>query len=201
MSSTAPENTSVPQADKKQVLHVGCGFYKPEKLHASFRNDEWQEIRLDINPLAKPDIVADMKDMSSVASESVDAVWSSHNLEHLYAHEVPVALNEFWRVLRLGGHVLITLPDIQKLGAAIAAGDLEEAVYMSPAGPICPIDILYGHRPSIEMGNTFMAHKTGFTMKTLGQKLVDAGFEKVRVESRGFDLWATGFKLKSSENS
>ena len=36
-----------------------------------------------------------MTDMSMVDSAAVDAVWSSHNLEHLYAHEVPVALGEF----------------------------------------------------------------------------------------------------------
>jgi predicted SAM-dependent methyltransferase len=40
--------------------------------------------------------------MKAVASESVDAIFSSHNIEHLYPHEVPVALAEFIRVLKPG---------------------------------------------------------------------------------------------------
>jgi len=32
--------------------------------------------------------------MPMVASRSYDAIWSSHNLGHLYAHEVPLALAE-----------------------------------------------------------------------------------------------------------
>jgi hypothetical protein len=42
-----------------------------------------------------PDIVGTMTDMSAVADASVDALFSSHNIEHLYPHEVPVALAEF----------------------------------------------------------------------------------------------------------
>ena len=43
---------------------------------------------------------------------SVDAVFSSHNIEHLYPHEVPLALKEFMRVLKPDGFVLMTCPDL-----------------------------------------------------------------------------------------
>jgi SAM-dependent methyltransferase len=181
------------------VLHVGCGAPNPEKLHKSFRGPEWREIRLDVDPGVRPDIVASITEMSTVAAGSIDAVWSSHNLEHLHAHEVDIALTEFHRVLKSGGFALITLPDLQRAAELVAEDKLDETAYQSPAGPIAPLDMLYGHRASLARGNLFMAHKTGFTAKTLGQALVRANFDKVRVK-RGdaFDLWAVAYKPDES---
>jgi ubiquinone/menaquinone biosynthesis C-methylase UbiE len=178
----------------KTVLHVGCGAYKPEKLHRQFRNGQWKEVRLDIDPAVQPDIIGDMTNMSAVADSSVDAVWSSHNIEHLYAHQVPVALREFWRVLKTGGFVYLTQPDIQAVARHVAEGNLEEPLYTSPAGPISAIDILYGFRRSIARGNHFMAHKTGFTAQTLASRLREAGFQNVRTQSESLNLWAIGYK-------
>lgn len=181
----------------KTVLHVGCGPYNPKKLHATFQSEEWQEVRLDINEAVKPDIIASLTDMSAVKNESVDAVWSSHNVEHLYPHEVSIALREFWRVLKADGFALITLPDLQPVAELIVQDKLEEPAYQSPAGPIAPLDILYGHRASIARGNHFMAHKTGFTAKSLGNALVKAGFAQVRLKrGNNFDLWAIAHKTK-----
>ena len=164
-------------------------------MHAAFRKEGWRELRVDINPNVKPDIVASMLAMPMIAAASVDGVWSSHNIEHLYAHEVPVALAEFLRVLRPGGVVLLTMPDLQRVAELIVQDKLDEPAYSSPAGPIAPLDILYGHRPQIAMGNVFMAHRTGFTARTLTQVLANAGFDRVKVErGKSFDLWAVGYK-------
>ena len=84
----------------KQFLHVGCGPKHKDRTTAGFNNPDWHELRLDIDESVNPDIVGTMTDMSAVADASVDAVFSSHNIEHLYPHEVPVALAEFKRVLR-----------------------------------------------------------------------------------------------------
>ena len=182
----------------KTVLHVGCGAPNPKKLHETFRGPEWKELRLDIDPAVAPDIVCDMRDMSVVGTASVDAVWSSHNVEHLYAHQVPTVLGEFHRVLKHGGFTLITLPDLQAVCRYIAEDKLEEVLYVSPAGPISPIDVVYGLRRAIARGNRFMAHKTGFTAKSLGDKLERAGFRRVQVRRSGFDLWASGYKAKAA---
>lgn len=180
---------------KKLVLHIGCGAANPAKLHQSFQGPEWHEVRLDIDASVKPDIVADMIDMSAVPDESVDAVWSSHNIEHLYPHDVPGALKEISRVIKNGGAFLVTLPDIQSVANYVAHGNLEEPIYDSPAGPICPIDILYGFRKSMAMGNLFMAHKTAFTAESLARHLRDSGFSNIRVRREWVNLWAVGYKF------
>lgn len=180
---------------RKKLLHVGCGVANPKKLPKQFHPDEWQEVRLDIDPAVKPDIVASMTDMAAVASGSMDGVFSSHNIEHLYPHQVPVALEEFRRVLKPGGVVMMTLPDIQAIAAYVAEGRLENKLYDSPAGPISPIDVLYGWRKAIAEGNTFMAHKGGFTAVTLAKHLAHAGFSNVTVQRDWINLWAVGFHL------
>jgi SAM-dependent methyltransferase len=181
--------------DGKVVLHVGCGPYHPESLHERFRGPEWREVRLDIDPSVKPDVVASIVDMSNVKTGSVDAIWSSHNLEHVFSHEVPVVLRGFFRVLRPGGEALITMPDLEQAARLIARGKLEDVAYVSPAGPIAPLDIMYGHRASIQDGNEFMAHRTGFTARTLREKMSQAGFVDVNVTApRDFSLWVSARK-------
>lgn len=176
------------------VLHVGCGPANPENLHERFRRRDWKELRLDINPAVKPDVVASLTDMRDVESESVDAVWSSHNLEHLYSHEVPLALAEFARVLAADGFALITLPDLQQIAEFISADKLEDVIYHSPAGPITPRDCLFGLDRAIAGGNEYMAHRTGFTATSLERHLREAGFAEVTVWFAPFALWAEARK-------
>lgn len=177
---------------RRKLLHVGCGGANPDKIPAAFfAPGEWREIRLDIDPAVAPDIEATITDMGCVADGSVDAVWSAHNLEHLAAHEVPLALAEFFRVLAPGGFALVTMPDLQQVAALVAEDRLEETAYVSPLGPVAPLDMLYGFRPALAMGNAFMAHRTGFTATTLERHLRAAGFADVKVMRDGhFALWA-----------
>jgi SAM-dependent methyltransferase len=161
-------------ATQRTVLHVGCGRTKiHEKM---FPPAEWREIRLDVDPDVQPDIVASLTDMSAVPSASADAVYCCHNLEHLYAHEVPVALAEFLRVLRPGGLAVIEVPDLEAVAQLVTTDRLEETIVVSPYGPISALDLIYGNRWPIADGNHFMAHRTGFTTTSLGQALQKAGF-------------------------
>jgi len=176
---------------KKIVLHVGCGPRGPEVLHERFRNREWHELRLDIDPRVDPDIVASIADMEPVPQKSVDAVWSSHNLEHVYAHEIEPVFREFFRVLRPGGQVLVTMPDLQHIARHVAKGNLDDPLYVSESGPIYPLDALYGWGRHIARGNDFMAHRTGYTMHSLEGILRRVGFADVRVrqDREVFTLW------------
>jgi protein O-GlcNAc transferase len=180
---------------KKIVLHVGCGSYNPESLPESLRTEEWQEVRLDIDPTVRPDLIGSITDMSAVPNQSVDAVYSSHNVEHVYDHQVPLALTEFHRVLKLGGFAMILVPDIQTAAEAVARGNLEyPPLYISPAGPIAAIDMFYGFREMIAPGNYYMAHHTAFTAKSLGDKMQQIGFRELEVRRENFNIVAIGYK-------
>lgn len=170
----------------KTVLNVGCG---PRGRPHGFTGFDrgWTELRLDIDP--------------AVATGSVDAVVSSHNIEHLYPHEVPLALAEFVRVLKPDGRVLITCPDLQSVCARVAKGELASPLYDSDAGPISALDIMYGHRGAMAAGNLFMAHRCGFTLQVLADTLQACGFPRTAGIARpeAFDLWVVASKAALSD--
>ncbi|WP_342618383.1 class I SAM-dependent methyltransferase [Rhodoferax sp. GW822-FHT02A01] len=185
-------------------LHVGCGAKHKDRTTREFSTERWTEVRLDIDPQAQPDFVGTMLDMSDVADASMDAVFSSHNIEHLYVHELPQAFAEFLRVLKPNGYLVVTCPDLKSVCQLVVQDQLTDAVYQSPSGPIAPIDILYGYRPSLAHGNLYMAHRSGFTLKTLIASLRRNGFASVGAIERGraphFDLWAIATKsLQTNE--
>jgi len=194
-----PETTvngqNSPRGTSRTVLNVGSGYPPRARLHKHFHGPEWREIRLDIDPAVHPDILCSTTDISPIASDTVDAVWSSHNLEHIHRHEVPTALAEFIRVLKPGGLLLLTMPDLQQVAELVAADHLEDEAYMSPSGSVTPLDMIFGHTPSLAQGYPFMAHKTGFTRRSLQTLLERTGFAEVRVRRGGsFDLWAAAYK-------
>ena len=179
----------------KKFLHVGCGHNKKEHTTKVFNTDAWEEVRLDINPTVNPDIISSIQDMSSILDSSYDAIFSSHNIEHIFAHEVIDTFKEFRRVLKDGGYLILTCPDIKSVCSVIASGKVNNKLYDSPAGPIYPLDILYGFRQSIASGNEFMVHKYGYTAETMHLIMNEAGFNSFCVaEAEGtYSLWLIAY--------
>ena len=186
----------------KTFLHVGCGPQNNSKIKG-FDNDDWKEIRFDIDENVNPDIVGTLTDMKLVKTGSVDAVYSSHNIEHIYPHEVRIALKEFYRVLKDDGIVVITCPDLQSICEAVVNDKLLEPVYETDEGlPISPIDILFGWRIPIAQGNEYMAHKGGFTYSALNSSFFEVGFKARyggRIPTNGGDLFLVAFKEELPE--
>jgi SAM-dependent methyltransferase len=177
---------------RRIVLNAGCGSASSGRIHDAFSTADWSEIRLDIDPGVAPDIVASICDMGKrMGDESVDALWSSHTIEHLHAHEVIPAFREMRRVLKPDGFALVTCPNLTEIAKLAATGDVESVVYNSPAGPIRAIDMLFGHGRSIAEGRLNMAHNTGYTASRLGRVALASGFAEVRaMEGASYDLWA-----------
>ena len=118
----------------------------------------------------------------------------------LYPHEVPLALAEFVRVLKPDGRLLITCPDLQSVCARVAKGELASTLYVSAAGPISALDMMYGHRAAMAAGNLFMAHRCGFTLQVLADTLQACGFARTAGIARpeAFDLWVVASKAALS---
>lgn len=194
------ENRPAPSArrvtqDRLRVLHVGCGAKSSARLHPFFRAPQWEEIRFDIDEDTKPDIAGSIVDMRPwIETGSCDAILASHVLEHLSRHEVAPALSECRRILRETGFFFIRTPDLESVAQFIVDGRAAEVIYTSPAGPITPIDMLYGHGESIRRGFEAMRHGTAFTEDLLAQDLLDAGFAELRLtRTDTHEIWALAF--------
>jgi len=190
-------------ARTQRVLHVGCGQAQQLDMPGEFAQTTWQEIRLDGDAAAQPHIVASMSDMSVVPDGAVDAVYSSHGIEHLYWHEVPLAFAEFHSVIADDGFLVVTCPDLQAAAQMIAEDKLFEPAYESPAGTITPFDIVYSYRPFVEKNPQWMAHHCGYTLSTLVAVLRQAGFSGFFGFRRpsAFDLWVLATPQACSEDT
>jgi hypothetical protein len=176
------EARRIKQQAMAAVLHIGCGALDHKKLPPVFLGSGWREIRVDKDPDVRPDLRAGLTGMQVISDGLADAVYSSDPIEHLYPHEVAQTLREMHRVLKPTGFALIRLPDLQEVARHVAEGRLEDTLYMSPVGPITPLDMLYGHRPSLESGTATSAPRTGFTSATIAAALIKAGFGAAMVQ-------------------
>lgn len=184
-----------------RLLHVGCGPKRKGATVRAFAAADWEEVTLDIDAAVAPDIIDKLPELLQVADRSFDAIYSAHNIEHLYPHEVDIALKSFLRVLKDDGFAIVTCPDLQILGERLASGDIDTPIYRSSLGPVSPIDMLYGFRRSMREGNLFMAHHTGFTLKSLETACIKAGFYGFAGFRRPneLDLWGLAIKAKMTK--
>jgi SAM-dependent methyltransferase len=182
----------------RTFLHVGCGKKRKDRTVEAFAGSDWDEVTLDIDERVRPDIVDSLPALGNTPAGCFDAVYSAHILEHLYPHQVQLALRSFWRVLREDGFAIATCPDLQSVGERLAAGEVDTPLYASPAGPVTALDVLYGFRRSIAQGNLYMAHHGGFTVKSLVAAFRDAGFPAGIGFRRPehYDLWVIASKKK-----
>lgn len=176
----------------RSVLNAGAGPRSNSGLPRCFRTPDWTEVRLDLDAGVEPDVVGSVTDLRSHFGDGTfDAIWCSHNLEHLHDHEVSLAIAAFRRVLKPDGFAVVTCPDLEAVAESLLAIGLDGKAYDAPVGPITVHDMIFGHGGSIAGGNGFMAHRTGFTQDRLGAKATEAGFGGVRVGRGGaYDLWA-----------
>jgi len=142
----------------KALLNIGCG---PNKLN--FKSlSQFKEISFDADVTIKPDIVGDITNLDIIPTNSIDVFWASHVLEHIHTLQVMDVLKNMNRILKEDGLGIILVPNLKSLGKQISKGTIHQPVYVSPGGPITPMDMLYGG-VHLSKDNDFMYHKTGFT--------------------------------------
>lgn len=85
-------------------VNVGCA------LNHIFAPGRWTNV--DSNPSCKPDVMVQARFLTMpLGYESADAIWASHFLEHLADfEELFTVFDQFWQVLKPGGHVLAFVP-------------------------------------------------------------------------------------------
>lgn len=167
-----------------RLLHAGCGGSAlPEFLTSRVA---YEEVRLDIDPDMKPDIVASLKDLGDIGE--FDAVFCSHCVEHLYPADVRIALAELCRVTKPGGWAMVIVPDLEDVKAT------EDVLFTCAAGDLTGLDLIYGCRWDAHRSE-YMAHHSGFVSSTLESAMKDAGFSKVTMKRLPeYNLMAVGQK-------
>jgi SAM-dependent methyltransferase len=97
-------------------------------------------------------------------TRSIDFLYSSHCLEHLFRDEVERLLREAFRVLKPGGHFRIAVPDLERAVAVYQEGRREEA-----------LDFFFARSRS----GHFNRHQYLYDFGLLRGLLFDAGFRSV----------------------
>jgi SAM-dependent methyltransferase len=170
------------QTRRKLLVNLGSGPRRLTRLPAMFA--EWREFRVDVDPGADPDLVADITDLSAIKSGTVDAVWSAHCIEHLYLHQVRKALEEAHRILADDGFLCLIVPDLQSIASYLVNDRLLDTVYQSAAGPVTAHDMMFGFGHDLARGHTHMAHNCGFTAGVMLQKLKEVRFAEIVLRRR-----------------
>lgn len=125
---------------------------------------------IDISAENNPDIVADAASLPMIASGSADEFYASHVLEHFSWPRALLVLEEWARVLRVGGVLKVAVPDMEIYAQAIlnghdvfrVMGDIYGAHWAGEGGP--------------------QGHHFGYTRRMLVQVLTVLGFGE-------FDVW------------
>jgi SAM-dependent methyltransferase len=190
-----------PTAERPAVLNVG-GASKQIPIPEHYRG--WHHLLLDIKPGSDVDVVKDARELLELPASRFDAIYCSHNLEHYYRHDARKVLAGFVHVLKPDGFAEIRVPDMQAVFKSMTERglDIDDVLYVSPAGPITVHDVIYGWGKEIESsGVDFYAHKQGYTTSTLTAALQASGFNVIYVmkDRDGLEIRALAFKSQPSK--
>ncbi|MGA7934786.1 MAG: methyltransferase domain-containing protein [Kovacikia sp.] len=127
---------------------------------------------LDVEPRPEVDYVSDAANLSQFADGSIDKIYASHVLEHFHHSlndELLSTLREWHRVLKPGGHLLVSVPDLRTLCWLYLNPNLE------PVERHNIMSIMFGGQL-----NQYDVHRVGFDFEILGLYLQAVGFHKYR---------------------
>lgn len=153
---------SLPQNSKPATRQFSHGDKRILNLGAGTRNEVQKEgipVTVDLREDCHPDYRCDIRFLP-FESESWDIVYSSHVLEHFKREEIPSILDEWVRVLKVGGLFRIVVPDL-----AFAAKQIVED-RLDTNG----MNVLYG-----QQAYSLDFHHIGFTAGTLRSMLESRG--------------------------
>jgi|GEM_PF-2085584 len=82
-------------------LNLGCGFDK----RGGYLNVDFQDFH-------KPDLVADIRNLNMLPSDTYDEILAQDCLEHLPLIDIDICLEEWYRLLKAGGKLKLRIPNL-----------------------------------------------------------------------------------------
>jgi len=126
---------------------------------------------------------------------SVEAIYSSHTLEHIFPDKLPFVLKEWHRVLRPGAAVRIVVPDVQKAIQAYVDGDISylkdkrnpSKLEFLPSFPIAFLSSWFFTYKSDQDSNKRLigGHVMAFDWDILKHYVAACGFKEITRETYG----------------
>jgi SAM-dependent methyltransferase len=156
-------------------LNLGCG----DKILPGYVNVDVAASRRGL----KPDVLCDLHKLTSFEDNTVDEILSVHVVEHFWRWEVVDVLREWVRVLKPGGVMILECPNLvsacQELlqNPDIATGPGQEGQRS--------MWVFYGD-PAWK--DPLMIHRWGYSPRSLGQIMHEAGLVNLRQEPAQFKL-------------
>ncbi len=155
---------------------------------------------IDAIKVGNVDYQADVRDLSFLETSSVEELYSAHTVEHFSYTEIELVLQEWSRVLRPGGKIIIKMPDLDFLCRAYVGGthSTEEtmiAIFGGFADEIGGSDgwekisgdpnwqrntIQDGEIPHPGQYTEWASHKALYTFETFKIRMERAGFKDVQ---------------------
>jgi predicted SAM-dependent methyltransferase len=140
------------------------------KLHIGGRetHPEWKI--LDVEQRPEVDYIGNASDLSQFEDESIEAIYASHVLEHFYYaldYELAFTLTEWHRVLKQGGQLMISVPDLRALCWLYSRPDIDRQERFHI------MQMIFGGQT-----NEYDVHKVGFDFDILCLYLAEVGFTK-----------------------
>ena len=142
-------------SDGKVLVHIGCG-----------KTNSPEFINVDARPLAHVHIVTDdITSLPDFNTGTVDLVYMCHILEHIKRKDLEKVLSEMKRVLKVGGVLRLSVPDLDKL--------IE--VYNASGKNVSSIS----HQLMGGQDHEYNIHYSVFNHQRLTELLKEVGFKKV----------------------
>jgi predicted SAM-dependent methyltransferase len=135
-------------------LHLGCG----DKHIDGF-------INVDIRKTSATDITDNVVYLMKFDKKSVDLIYASNVLEHIDKFQYMYAMKNWYRVLKDGGMLRVSVPDFEAMCAYYCQTQDLRSVYPSLYG---------GHKDEYDF------HKRCWDFQTLKEDLESVGFKNVR---------------------
>lgn len=139
------------------------------KLHigGTAKVDGWE--LTNITEFPGVDFIGDCTEFKHIPDGTYEIVYSSHVFEHLdYRTQALKALREWYRILKPGGIVMISVPDLQTIGRLMAnAATVEDEITL--------MRMFYGGHV-----DRHDYHFSGWTARTLETFLAAVGFTNAR---------------------
>lgn len=156
-------------------LNLGCG----DKILPGYINVDVAASRNS----KQPDVICDLADLSEFQDNSVDEILSVHVVEHFWRWEVETILNEWVRVLKPGGKMILECPNLISACERFLENP-EQRCHEDQRGQQT-MWVFYGD-PSWR--DPLMVHRWGYTPYSLKMLLQEIGLQNIQQEPAEFKL-------------